>query len=163
MNQKELKRLSRGDLLEMMLSLSRENERLEKELHQAKHQLESRMIKVEESGSLAEAALSLNGVFQAAQAACDQYCLNVRTKADQLLAQAKKKLEVIKTRENEILTQANAQAEQIRLQANAQAEQILAKAREEAEQIRKEAAREWKAREREYAWIADIMENSEEP
>ena len=68
MNRKELKRLSRGDLPEMMPGLSRENGRLEKELQQAKHQPESRMLNVEKSGSPAEAALSLNGVFQAAQA-----------------------------------------------------------------------------------------------
>ena len=151
MNQKELKRLSRGDLLEMMLDLSKENERLGKELQQAKHQLESRMLNVEKSGSLAEAALSLNGVFQAAQAASDQYVLNVRSKADQLLAQAQEKLDGIQTREKEILTQANAQAEK-----------ILEQARKEADRIRAEADRQWKEREREYAWIADLMGSSEE-
>lgn len=151
MNQKELKRLSRSDLLEMMLGLSRENEHLAKELQQVKHQLENRMLNTEKSGSLAEAALSLNGVFQAAQAASDQYVLNVRSKADQLLAQAQEKLDSIQAREEEILAQANAQAEK-----------ILAQAREEASRIREEADREWKAREREYAWIADLMESSEE-
>lgn len=151
MNQKELKRLSRGELLEMMLDLSRENERLEKELHQAKLQLESRLLKVKESGSLAEAVLSLNGVFQTAQAACDQYSLNIRSKADKLLAQAQEKLDGAQARENEILAQANAQAEQ-----------ILTQAREEANRIREEAAREWKTREQEYTWIADLMGNSEE-
>lgn len=162
MNQKELKRLSRSDLLEMMLGLSRENERLESELRQTKLQLENRTLKVEESGSLAEAVLSLNGVFQAAQAACDQYYFNVRSQADQLLVQAQERLDGVQSMHNEIIAKAHAQAEQILAQANIQAEEILEKAREEANQIHRESALEWKVQEQEYDWFADLMGSSEE-
>lgn len=151
MNQKELKRLSRGDLLEMMLSLSKENEQLRKELHQAKSKLEDRTIAVERSGSLAEAALNLNGVFQAAQAACEQYSLNIRGQADALLAQAQEKLDGADARCNEIFAQANAQADQILAQARAQAKQIL-----------EEAEKKLAVQEEKYSWITDLMENGEE-
>lgn len=140
MNQKELRRLSRSDLLEMMLSLSKENEHLRKELHQVKSKLEDRTIAMDSSGSLAEAALNLNGVFQAAQAACDQYTLNIRSRADQLLTQAQEKLEA----------------------ADAQAEGILAQARIQAKQILDEAQQRMNAREDKYSWITDLMEDSEE-
>lgn len=76
MTEKELRRLSRTDLLSMLLTLSKENEELRVQLDQARRELESRSILIEESGSLAEAALRLNGVFEAAQAACDQYVEN---------------------------------------------------------------------------------------
>ena len=72
-------------------------------------------------------------------------------KLDQLLDQAQEKLDGIQIREKEILTQANAQAEK-----------ILEQARKEADRIRAEADRQWKEREREYAWIADLMGSSEE-
>lgn len=76
MTEKDLKRLSRKDLLEMLLELSRENEQLRK-------QLEDRTIQIEKSGSLAEAALRLNGLFEATQAACEQYTLNIRQRMEQ--------------------------------------------------------------------------------
>ena len=88
MNRKELKQLRRSDLLEMMINLSKENEQLRMELDQMKSKLEEQTIAVENSGSIAEAALKLNGVFQAVQAACDQYSLNVQQRADEIIAQA---------------------------------------------------------------------------
>lgn len=151
MNQKELRRLSRGDLLEMMLSLSKENERLRKELHQANRKLEDRTIAVEQSGSLAEAALNLNGVFQAAQAACDQYSLSIHSQADALLAQAQEQLADTDARCSKMLIQANKQAKQIVFQARAQAKKIL-----------EEGQRKLAAREEMYSWIAELMENGEE-
>ncbi len=40
----------------------------------------SRRIELEKSGSIAEAALKINGVFEAAQRAADQYLGNIREK-----------------------------------------------------------------------------------
>lgn len=150
MNQKELKRLSRSDLLEMMLSLSKENEQLREELQQTKSKLEDRAIAIEQCGSLAEAALSLNGIFQAAQAACDQYSTNICNRADELLAQARKKLDGADAQSGEIIAQANARAERIVAQARTQAMQILTEAEE------KKAAQEEK-----YSWITELMETGE--
>ena len=44
---------------------------------------ESRKIELEEAGSIAMAALRLNGVFEAAQAAADQYIYNVKMLCDE--------------------------------------------------------------------------------
>lgn len=151
MDPKKLKQLSRSDLLEMLLNLSKENEQLRQELQQATSKLEDRTIAAEKCGSLAEAALNLNGVFQAAQAACDQYRWNVQTRADEMLAQAKDKLAGVDERSNEILARANAQADKIIAQARVQAKQIL----EAAEQKLKD-------REEKYSWITELMESSEE-
>lgn len=86
MTAKELKRLRRGDLMEMLLELSKENEELRKQLHKAEHKLLDRQIAIEESGSLAEAALRLNRIFEDAQAACEQYEQNVRQRCEQMEA-----------------------------------------------------------------------------
>lgn len=82
MTEKELRRLSRGDLLEMLLNLTRENDRLREDLAQTREQLQSRMIAVENAGSLAEAALQLNDVFGVAQAACEQYSQNLQYRTE---------------------------------------------------------------------------------
>lgn len=82
MTEKELRRLSRMDLLEMLLEQSKEVERLRAELETVKKQLEDRRIMEQEAGSIAEAALRLNKVFEAAQQAADQYLENIRMQAE---------------------------------------------------------------------------------
>lgn len=72
-----LKKLSRQDLLEMLIESEKHVEQLEKELEEAKDQLSDRRIMIENSGSIAEAALKLSGIFEAAQAAADQYLENI--------------------------------------------------------------------------------------
>ena len=77
MTDKELRKLSRGELLEMLLAQSKEAESLRSQLEETTAKLESRNIDLAKAGSIADAALELNGVFAAAQAAADQYLENV--------------------------------------------------------------------------------------
>lgn len=83
MTDKELKKLSRTDLMEMLLEVTRENEQLRQELAETRQQLDSKIIAVENAGSLAEAALQLNGIFEAAQNACEQYTRNIEERSRQ--------------------------------------------------------------------------------
>ncbi|MEE1282719.1 MAG: DNA repair protein [Acutalibacteraceae bacterium] len=82
MTDKELRKLSRADLLEMLLMQSKEVERLRSELDEANRKLENRKILLENSGSIAEAALKINEVFEAAQLAADQYLENIKQIAE---------------------------------------------------------------------------------
>lgn len=82
MTEKELRRLSRMDLLEMLLEQSKEVEQLRAELETVKKQLEDRRIMEQEAGSIAEASLKLNKVFEAAQQAADQYLENIRIRSE---------------------------------------------------------------------------------
>lgn len=72
-----LKKLSRRELLEMLIAEEKRIDQLEKELAEAREALKDRTIKIETSGSIAEAALKLSGIFEAAQAAVDQYVENI--------------------------------------------------------------------------------------
>lgn len=78
MTDKELKKMSRGDLLEILLAQSEELDRLRGLLDEREAQLESRNITLDSSGSIAEAALKLNRVFEAADAAAKQYLESVK-------------------------------------------------------------------------------------
>lgn len=86
MSDKELRRLKRIDLLEMLVEQGREIERLKAELRDTRQRLEDRDILLSSCGSIAEAALKLNGIFKAAQDAADQYVHNVQRMADQGMA-----------------------------------------------------------------------------
>ena len=78
MTDKELRRLSRSELLEMLIAQTEENRQLKIRLERAETQLRDRRIAVEKAGSLAEAALQLNRVFEDADKAAQQYLENVR-------------------------------------------------------------------------------------
>lgn len=78
MTDKDLKRLRRDELLEMLIVQSKKMEQLQMELDAARAALDSRQIMLQEAGSIAEAALRINGVFEAAQAAAEQYLENLR-------------------------------------------------------------------------------------
>lgn len=77
MTDNDLSKLSRKELLEMLLQLSVENQELREKLRQAEADLRDRQIRIDAAGSIAEASLQLNGVFEAAQAACQQYMENI--------------------------------------------------------------------------------------
>lgn len=83
MTEKELRRLSRRELLEMLITRTIENERLTEELQQARKELSDRELIQERAGSMAEAALQLNGVFEAADRAAREYLKNIRRMAEE--------------------------------------------------------------------------------
>ena len=113
MTEKELKRLSRADLLELLLIQTRENERLQEELAEANRRLEDRRLRVSKAGSIAKAALEVNGVMEAAEAAAKQYLETIIAIQEQTKVKSEEML-----REAEMtLKAAKAEAEQIRRQA----------------------------------------------
>ncbi len=59
-------------------SLKREADSLRRELDTAREELKSRKIAIDKAGSIAVAALQLNGIFEAAQAAGQQYIENIK-------------------------------------------------------------------------------------
>ena len=71
MTDKEFRRLSREELVEIIYELQRSESALREENDQLRAKLADRSLKMEKAGSLAEASLALNGVFEAAQAAAD--------------------------------------------------------------------------------------------
>ena len=80
----ELKKMKRDALIEHAASLARENEslagqveKLQAQLKEARDKLKSRTIAIGNAGSIAEASLQLNGVFEAAQASATQYLENL--------------------------------------------------------------------------------------
>ena len=79
MTDQELRKLKRTELLELLLTQEKENEELRRQLQEARDRLEERKLSLDEAGSIAEAAMRLNGVFETAQAAADQYLENVRS------------------------------------------------------------------------------------
>lgn len=82
---KELQKLKRTELLELLLEQSRSNDSLKLQLEEntlviddLKRQLANRMIDIQNAGTIAEASFKLNGVFEAADNAAQQYLDNLQ-------------------------------------------------------------------------------------
>lgn len=78
MTEHDLRKLSRTDLLELLVAQRKENEQLRCLLDQAQAQLADRTIQIDKAGSIAEASLQLSGIFNAAQDSCQYYLDNIR-------------------------------------------------------------------------------------
>ncbi len=91
MTDKEFKRLSKSDLLDIIFELQKNEKELRDRNEELEQKLASKELKIENAGSIAEAALAVNGFFEAAQAAADQYA----AQAAQLIERAEKDAQVI--------------------------------------------------------------------
>ena len=69
-------------MLELLVAKEQENQQLRQELEQARAELNNRQIDVAKAGTMAEAALLLNGIFDAADRAARQYLENIRLRAE---------------------------------------------------------------------------------
>lgn len=116
MTEKELKRLSRRELLELLVSQYKKTEKLKAENEKLTAMLEERRIMLSESGSIAEAALKLNGVFEDAQKAAEQYLENLRIMQED--------------------------AEKITAEARLEAQRLLDEAKKECAALKSEACRD---------------------
>lgn len=74
----DLKKLSRKELLELLIDQVKENDDLIKELNSYKKELKRRKLIIENAGSLAEASLEIFEVFQKADEAAKLYLENVK-------------------------------------------------------------------------------------
>jgi hypothetical protein len=73
----DLQHASRKELLQMLVIQSKRIDYLEAENQRLAYELSSRKIKIQNAGSIAEAALSLSGIFEAAESASEQYLQNL--------------------------------------------------------------------------------------
>ena len=99
-----MRKLSRAELLELLLAQTRETERVRKRLERAEEELAQRRLKIQQTGNLAQAVLEVNGVMEAAQEAAQQYLDNIaqmeqetRQRCEKMLAEARQEAEQIRS------------------------------------------------------------------
>lgn len=82
MAQNDLKRLSRGELIEIIYALKEREEELLQKNRRLEDALNRREFLVSTAGSIASACLQINQIFEQAQAAADDYVRSVKAAAD---------------------------------------------------------------------------------
>ena len=157
MTKNDAKKLRRGDLLELLIEQTEENQRLMNKISQLETKLSERVIVMEQAGSIADAALGLTEVFSQAQDSADRYLESIRQKqaeAEEALRQAREKAKQIEqmAREEGQTTVRKAQEEvQATLQkAQEEAQELTRQTREIAEALTAQTQAEC-ARQREKA------------
>ena len=107
MTEKDLKKLNRYQLLELLIIQTERADKLQKELERMEEQMNERDLTLISLGSIAEASLQLGGVFRAAQEAADMYIHAAQKKAEEIVDAAHQEAA-------ELLAQAQSQALQIK-------------------------------------------------
>lgn len=121
MTDKELKKLHRRDLLELLVQQTEDNEGLQSQIDVLTMQLQSRNLNISKAGSLAEAVMQINEMFRTADAVAKQYLDNVRGLVD---------------RQEEVCAQMEQECQE-------RCEEMLAEAERECEAKKQEAEAFW--------------------
>lgn len=150
MTDKELSKLRRAELLEMLIAQGKEYAQLQDELKEMRKTLKNRELTIQEAGNIAEASYKLNDVVGSTQRALDQYVQNVQRRiaqqqeeSDDAVSKARnyatETVAVAEKRARSLLNAAREQAAQIVSDARIEAERILAQARETADTLQTDA------------------------
>ena len=91
MTEKELKKLNRYQLLELLIIQTERADKLQTALEEAEQRLNDQEINISTLGSIADASLHLKGVFGAAQDAADMYINAAKKRAEAIEEEAHKK------------------------------------------------------------------------
>lgn len=83
MTDKQLKKLKRVELLQILLDQQKEIERLNVELEKCQKELEERQIKISRCGSIAQASFAISDIFEEAQRVADSYLANVKRQTEE--------------------------------------------------------------------------------
>ena len=124
MNEQDLRKLNRSELLEILIQQGEELESLREKLQDHELQLQSRKLQVEQAGSIAEAAVSLSGVFEAAEEAAAQYLENIREHSEKQASYTEEA--------RQLLEKTRIQCAEMKAQTAAECEKMTQKAKKEA-------------------------------
>jgi len=136
MTDTEIKTLSKFVLRQELMKAVEENSRLNLELNELQTKLQNREINIENAGSIAEASIAVNNVFQQAQKAAEQYLDNIKRKsreaedkAELIIAEAKEKALIIEKEAADKAEKKIADAEEKVAAAKAQCIAMVAEAK----------------------------------
>ena len=138
MADKELKRMSRPELIEIIYALKSSEESLRKQKADLEEQLNDRTIRIEEAGSIAEAALKLNDIFAIAQESADDYLNSIKDANSSM----EEKQHAAQIEAERTVNEAKTQAEKLVEDANEEAARTIAMAKEQADHLISEAKAE---------------------
>ena len=99
---KELKKLNRRELVDVIYQLKKNEEQMQEQIAALEAELHDRRIHLSVAGSIAEAATDITGIFSVAQSTADLYLHEISSmkeetakECEKMIEEAKKKVETI--------------------------------------------------------------------
>lgn len=142
MTDKELRQLNRAELIDIIYELQKRNKRCMEQNQKLQDALDDRVLRLNQSGSIAEAALKVNGIFESAQAAADQYLCSVRAqnadleqKKEKMQKECDTMLQTAEQKARKIVADAEEHARQITAEADKQAEEKWSRFQQKAQEL----------------------------
>ena len=102
MTDKEFKRLSRAQLIDIIYQLQLQIDKLNEEKQELENELKDKRLRLSNAGNIADAALEINNCFRSAQNAAEQYLNEIKAIREETEAERQR-----------VLSQARAEAEAI--------------------------------------------------
>ena len=90
MTDKEFKRLSRAQLIEIIYQLQLQIDKLNEEKQALENELEDKRLRLQSAGNIAQAALEINDCFRSAQNAAEQYLNEIKAIREETEAERQK-------------------------------------------------------------------------
>ena len=100
---KELKRLSRRELVDIIYQLKKNEQDMQEEIESLKTELQDKRIRISTAGSIADAAMSVTNVFSTAQMTADLYLREISCMREDAEKECAKKIEEAEKRVRDIL------------------------------------------------------------
>ena len=102
MTDKEFKRLSRAQLIDIIYQLQLQIDKLSEHTQELESELKDKRLRLSNAGNIADAALEINDCFRSAQNAAEQYLSEIKLMREEAAAERER-----------IITEAQAEAEAI--------------------------------------------------
>ena len=101
---KELKRMSRRELVDVIYQLKKNEQDLQEEVNNLKNELQNQRIRISLAGSIADASMSVTNVFSVAQMTADVYLQEIACMKEDTEKECVQKIEDAEIKVQEILT-----------------------------------------------------------
>ena len=102
--EKELKKLSRRELVDIIYQMKRNEERMQEEISALEKALDEKRIRISNAGSIADAAADITKIFSTAQATADLYLNEITCKKTETEEECAKMLKETKEKVGAILS-----------------------------------------------------------
>ena len=104
MTDKEFKRLSRAQLIEIIYQLQLQIDKVNEEKQELESELKDKRLRLRNAGNIADAALEINNCFRSAQNAAEQYLNEIKAMREETEAEQQRILKEARTEAGSIIS-----------------------------------------------------------
>ncbi len=129
MTEKELKKMNRRELLELLMVQKERGDRLQAQVEKLTRQLEEKRLRYAKAGTLADAAMQMSGIYGAAQKAADTYLENIRQMEEETTRRSQAILDDAAKKSQAMLEETRRECERQKQQIDAYLEEAVGRVR----------------------------------